>query len=86
MKEYCVETYTTSFFSGTLKPDVLQARMNIKAAEGWKFVRSIQEHKRVLLLFSREAHFLIFERDAVEPAEIVLLRQLLRAYGHEPEA
>ena len=86
MKEYSVELCTTGFFSGTLNKKVLEAQINLKAAEGWRFVRAIHERKRVLGIFSREAHFLIFERDAIEGAEIVLLRQLLRAYGHEPEA
>ena len=45
--------------------------------------RTIQERKRVLFLFSREVHILIFRHVAAKP-EAELLRQLLRAYGHEP--
>jgi hypothetical protein len=73
-------------FSGTIDPKVLEATINIKAAEGWLLVRTIHERKRSFVLFSREVHFLIFERNAIDPAEVVLLRQLLTAYGHEPAA
>ena len=73
-------------FSGTIDPALLEATINIKAGEGWRFVRSIAERKRSLLLFSREVQFLVFERDDAEPAEVILLRQLLTAYGHEPAA
>jgi hypothetical protein len=86
MKEYLVEPLTTGFFSGTLNKDRLEANLNLKAVEGWRFVRAIHERTRVFGLFSREAHFLVFEREVEDLPDTVLLRQLLRAYGHEPEA
>lgn len=78
--------FKTRLFSGTVDPALLEATINVKAAEGWRLIRTIHERKRSFVLFSREVHFLIFERDAIEPAEVVLLRQLLTAYGHEPAA
>jgi hypothetical protein len=86
MKDYLVETVTTGFFSGTLKAGKLNSALNKRASEGWRLARIIHERKRVLLLFSRESHFLIFERDVYDPPEVLLLRQLLVAYGHEPAA
>ena len=86
MKDYLVETVTTGFFSGTLKAAKLNAALKKRAAEGWRLARTIHERKRVLLLFSRESHFLIFEREVYDQPEVLLLRQLLSAYGHEPAA
>ena len=86
MKDYFVETVTTGFFSGTLKAAKLNAALNKRAAEGWRLARTIHERKRVLVLFSRESHFLIFEREVYDQPEVLLLRQLLVAYGHEPAA
>jgi hypothetical protein len=86
MKDYLVETVTTGFFSGTLKAAKLNTALNKRAAEGWRLARTIHERKRVLVLFSRESHFLIFERDVYDQPEVLLLRQLLVAYGHEPTA
>jgi hypothetical protein len=86
VKEYSVELYKTRLFSGTIDPTALEATINIKAADGWRLHRTIHERKRSLFFFSREVHVLIFERDAIELPDVVLLRQLLRAYGHEPEA
>jgi hypothetical protein len=62
-KTYKVELCDTGFLSGTLSADKLETQINRRAAEGWRFVRSIQERRRVLGLFSREAHFLIFEKN-----------------------
>jgi hypothetical protein len=47
--------------------------------------RTIAERKRVFLLFSREVHILIF-RFVGTDTKAELMRQLLRAYGHEPVA
>ena len=60
---YSVELCNTGFFSGTLDAAKLETQINRKAAAGWRFLRSIHERRRVLGLFSREAHFLIFVRD-----------------------
>jgi hypothetical protein len=62
-KEYRVELLHTGVFSGTLDPKRLQAALNRPGAEGWRFVRSIHETRRVFFLFQREAHFLVFEKD-----------------------
>jgi hypothetical protein len=61
----------------------LQDRLNKLGQEGWVLERTIQERKRVFMLFSREVHILIF-RHYEAGTEAELLRQLLRAYGHEP--
>ena len=86
MKDYLVETVTTGFFSGTLKAAKLNAALKKRAAEGWRLARTIHERKRVLILFARESHFHNFERDVYDQPEVLLLRQLLVAYGHEPAA
>lgn len=62
---YKVHTLTTGLFSGNLNPTRLEAALNEHAAQGWKFARSIHETKRAWLIFSREVHFLIFERSQV---------------------
>lgn len=86
MKEYLVKPVTTGFFSGTLSDAKMQDFLNQHARKGWKFVRSIHETKKVWGIFSREAHFAIFERDDSQDTVAALLRQLLRAYSIEPEA
>jgi hypothetical protein len=63
MKEYLVSPVTTGFFSGALDPQKFQDFLNKHGRQGWRFVRSIHETKKVFLIFSREAHFVIFERD-----------------------
>ena len=63
MKQYIVRPVTTGFFSGALNELKLEAFLNEHAAQGWKFVKSIHETKKILGIFSREAHFVIFERD-----------------------
>lgn len=60
-REYIVHTFTTGCFTGTLNPMKLQDTLNKYAAQGWRFVRSIHEEKKILGIISREAHFLIFE-------------------------
>lgn len=62
MKEYLIKPVTTGFFSGSLSEIKMQDFLNKHGASGWKFVKSIHETKRVLGLFKREAHFVIFER------------------------
>jgi hypothetical protein len=81
---YHVEPFHTGFFSGTLNQDQLKKVLNTKGEQGWRLDRIISERRRVLLFFSREAHFLIFSFVGDDKSE-ELLRQLLRAYGHEPE-
>lgn len=67
MKEYIVVQNDTGFFSGSLDPARLQNQLNKHAAQGWRFVRSIHETRRVFFIFSRECHFLVFERDKTPP-------------------
>lgn len=86
MKLYHVDNVTTGFFSGTLNAKKLNTALNNRSAEGWRLARTIHERKRVLLFFSRVSHFLIFEREVHDQPEVLLLRQLLSAYGHEPAA
>ena len=80
---YHVEYFKTRFFSGTVDADRLKRTLNRLGEDGWLLERTIHERKRVLFLFSREVHILIFRHVAAKP-EAELLRQLLRAYGHEP--
>jgi hypothetical protein len=62
-REYIVHTHTTGFFTGALSGKKLQDVLNRYGAEGWRLVRTIHEEKKWLILFGREAHFLIFERE-----------------------
>lgn len=62
-RQYIVQPLTTGILSGTLNPRKLQDMLNRYAADGWRFVRSIHETHRIFLFFSRECHFLIFERE-----------------------
>jgi hypothetical protein len=82
---YHVEFFKTRFFSGTADPERLKKTLNRLGQEGWMLERTIAERKRVFLLFSREVHILIFRFVGADPKP-ELMRQLLRAYGHEPVA
>jgi hypothetical protein len=82
---YHVEFFKTRLFSGTIDADRLKKTLNRLGEEGWMLERTIAERKRVFLLFSREVHILIF-RFVGADAKSELMRQLLRAYGHEPLA
>ena len=68
MKQYIVEPVTTGFFSGALDPKKLQNALNQRGAQGWKFVRSIHETKKIFGIFSREAHFAIYEAE-IQPQQ-----------------
>ena len=63
LREYSVIPLQTSLIGGALDPNQLQAQLNGAGRGGWKFVRTIHESKRVLGIFKREAHFLVFERE-----------------------
>ncbi|RFC47315.1 MAG: protein of unknown function DUF4177 [Verrucomicrobia bacterium] len=63
MKQYLVKPVTTGFFSGSLSERKLQDFLNEHGFQGWRFVRSIHETKKVWGLFTREAHFVVFEKD-----------------------
>ena len=63
MKQYVVVPFLTGCMSGNLDPDKLASTLNQHGQQSWRLVRTIHETKRVLGIFAREAHFLIFERD-----------------------
>ncbi len=63
-RQYMIVPFFTGCFGGGLDENKLQETLNSHAAQGWKFSRSIHETKKVALIFQRETHFLIFERDA----------------------
>lgn len=64
MLAYSIHTFKTGLFSGALDPKKLEETLNAHARTGWRLARTIHEQRRVLLLFTREMHVLIFERDA----------------------
>ncbi len=82
---YHVEFFKTRFFSGTVDEQRLEQTLNRLGKEGWVLDRTIHEKKRLFFFFSREVHILIFRFVGADPSP-ELLRQLLRAYGHEPVA
>ena len=92
MKQYLIKPVTTGFFSGSLSERKLQDFLNQHGSQGWRFVRSIHETQKVLGLFSREAHFVIFERDSSAPPlppnsaqkTNQLLRQLIQRLDNDP--
>lgn len=63
MRNYTIHAFKTGIFSGALNPEKMKEVLNEHANRGWKLARTIRERKRVWLIFSREAHFMIFERE-----------------------
>lgn len=63
MKQYVVVPFFTGCFGGSLDDKALTSALNEYGSKGWKFTKSIHETKRVFVIFQRETHFLIFERD-----------------------
>lgn len=63
MKRYDVVPFYTGCMSGSLNEKKLAETLNKRAAHGWQLSRTIHETKRIWGIFSRETHFLIFERD-----------------------
>lgn len=63
MKEYIVVPYLTGCFSGAMSAPKLEKLINSHAVQGWRLSRTIHETTKVWGLISREAHFVIFERD-----------------------
>jgi len=90
MKQYLVKAVTTGFFTGNLSESKLQNFLNQHGAMGWKFVKSIHETRKVLGIFSREAHFVIFERDDSPPPAFdstttdLLLAQIMERIDNAP--
>jgi len=66
MLEYRVIPLTTGLISGALSDKKLQVALNSEAANGWRLVRSIHEEKKVWGIFTRETHFLVFERERAD--------------------
>lgn len=60
--QYDVEAFKERFFSGTIDPTKLSSTLNSRAADGWRFARSITSNRRVLFIFKSQTHFLVFER------------------------
>lgn len=63
MKKYLVVPFFTGCATGSLDEKKLTGALNEHAAQGWRLTRSIHETKKVFGIFSRETHFLIFEKD-----------------------
>lgn len=61
--EYKVVPLKTGLFTGRLSAQKLERALNLHSGDGWRFAKSIHERKRWLILFGREAHFLVFERE-----------------------
>lgn len=57
---YEVEVIKERFWSGTLDHKRLAEILNDRAGNGWQYQHAITASRRVLLLFKRDAHFLIF--------------------------
>ena len=95
MKQYKVVPITSGMFTGRFDASKLEEFLNSLAQHGWQIRTTFKEETRGTLPGSREALFVIMERDApaTAPPELPksdptpqLLRQLLRAYNIEPEA
>jgi hypothetical protein len=59
---YEVEVLKTRFWSATLPPKRLTARLNNRSSGGWQFSFPITAERRILLFFKRPAYYLIFQR------------------------
>jgi hypothetical protein len=89
MKQYIVRPVTTGFFSGSLSESKLQDFLNEHGAKGWKFLKSIHETRKIFGIFSREAHFVIFERDDSQSDNTtsdtnLILQQLIERIDNDP--
>lgn len=73
MKEYHVGFDSNGHY------DELERTLNKKAAAGWQLVALDADRNSEEMIF-------VLERDKEESRETILLRQLLCASGHEPEA
>lgn len=63
MKLYKTHQFTTGFFTGNINAVKLAKVLNEAGGEGWTLRSHIHETRRMMLLFRREIHILIFERD-----------------------
>jgi hypothetical protein len=85
MKEYLILHFVHKPRGGDDLIQPQQDALNEVASQGYTFV--------TFLTWKHEVFWALFERETCERPEIdllrqqvALLRQLLRAYGHEPEA
>ena len=66
--EYKVEVYQEGLFGSLLlgqskvDPEKYSEFLNAMGAQGWRVVTIERERRRMLLLFSREAFVIVFER------------------------
>jgi hypothetical protein len=60
--EYLIYTMTTGYFTGAMDPVKLQKILNHHADHGYRFVKDFHEETKYFFFFTREAHFLLFER------------------------
>lgn len=60
---YDVEVIKERFWSGTLDQKRLTSILNDRADNGWKYDHSLTASRRVLLVFKRDAYFLIFSKE-----------------------
>lgn len=65
---YEVEAFKERFWSGTINPNRLAEVLNSRAQAGWRYRHTITAGRRVLLMFKRDTHFLIFEQGAAPAA------------------
>lgn len=63
MKKYLTVPFYTGCMSGVLDEKKLNGTLNEYGAQGWRLTKTIHETRKVYLIFLREAHFLIFEKD-----------------------
>lgn len=63
MKQYMVIPFFSGCLSGTIDEKKLTGVLNEQAARGWMLRTTIHETKKVWIIFQRESHFLVFERD-----------------------
>lgn len=62
-RKYMVVPFYTGCFGGGLDEKKLTGALNEYAAQGWRLARTIHETKKVFLIFQRETHFLVFEKE-----------------------
>jgi hypothetical protein len=69
MPQYKVRTIAGGCITGNLNPNKLESLINVECQGGWRLSRSLVDQQRFLLLFSKNTHFLVFEREDDKPAQ-----------------
>jgi hypothetical protein len=62
-RKYLVVPFYTGCVGGGLDEKKLTGTLNEKGNQGWRLRQTIHETKKVFLIFQRETHFLIFEKE-----------------------